>query len=493
MLTLLLLSLPIFLIFFYLQKHKTNHHHNPPGPHGLPFIGNLHQFDGRNPHTYLYNLSKKYGPLMFMKLGFRKVMVVSSSNTVQEIMKSHDLGFSGRPVLVSLQKLSYNGMDVAFSSYSDTWKEMKRVSNLHLFSVKQARSFRPVFREEVSRMIRKIAADASLSRVTDLSEYMRSFTSNAVCRVAFGRSCGDELTGLLRETQSLLAGFFVEDYFPLLGWIDKFFGMGKRLEKNFREFDSLYEELIQEHLDYSNRPKSMEGDILDLLLGIRKDGSSSVDITFDHIKALLMNILTAGTDTTSALLVWAMTALIKNPLIMKKVQTEVRQLATIDNKDLLDEDDISNLPYLRAVIKETFRLYPPAPLLSPRETIQKCRINGYEIEPGTLVYLNAWAIGRDPQTWENPNEFLPERFLKCDIDLKGKDPELIPFGIGRRRCPGISIGVAKIEIALANLLRSFDWELPVGMKEEDIDFDVLPGMTMHKKNALCVVAKLHMY
>lgn len=178
----------------------------------------------------------------------------------------------------------------------------------------------------------------------------------------------------------------------------------------------------------------------------------------------------------------------KNPLIMKKVQTEIRALAR--NKDLIDEDDIEKLPYFRAVVKESFRLFPPGPLLVPRETIQKCRIYGYEIEPQTLVFFNAWAIGRDPKIWENPNEFLPERFLESEIDVKGKNPEVIPFGIGRRQCPGMALGLAKVELALANLLCRFDWELPNGIKEDDIDLDELPGMTTHKKNPLCLVAKL---
>ncbi|KAL6955858.1 hypothetical protein U1Q18_048679, partial [Sarracenia purpurea var. burkii] len=168
-----------------------------------------------------------------------------------------------------------------------------------------------------------------------------------------------------------------------------------------------------------------------------------------------------------------MTALIKRPTILKKVQIEVRDL--IGKKGMVDEDDIQKLPYLKALIKETFRLYPPAPLLVPRETIQKCVIDGYEIQSKTLVYVNAWAIARDPEAWKNPEEFSLEKFLENDnIDFKGKDFQLIPFGAGRRGCPGINLGVATVELALANLLYAFDWELPVGMKKEDVDTDARP-------------------
>ncbi|KAL7153379.1 hypothetical protein ABFS83_04G164800 [Erythranthe nasuta] len=492
-----LLSLPILLILYF-QNHKTkpSRKNRPPGPRGLPFIGNLHQFDGKNPHKYLYTLSKQYGPIMSMKLGFRKVLVISSANTVKEIMKSHDFAFSGRPVLVSLQRLSYNCLDVAFSTYNATWREMRKISTLHLFSLKQVQSFHPICKDEVSRMIKKISKDASMSRITNLSEVMISFTSNTICRVAFGKDYGAEgyernrFFHLLHEAQAMLGGFFVGDYLPSFAWVDKINGMARRLEKNFNDLDSFYQELIQEHLD-PNRPTSMDEDILGLLLGIRRDGSSSIDITLDHIKALLMNIISGGVDPSSVVPIWAMTALIKNPSIMKKVQAEIREFAKNKKKDLIDEDDIANLPYLRAVIKETFRLYPPAPLLAPRETMQKCTIDGYEIEAGTLVYINAWSIGRDSEIWENPNEFSPDRFLGSEVDVRGRDPELIPFGIGRRGCPAISIGMAKVEICLANLLNAFDWELPYGMKGEDVTFDALPGMAMHKKSALRAVAKPH--
>lgn len=202
---------------------------------------------------------------------------------------------------------------------------------------------------------------------------------------------------------------------------------------------------------------------------------------------IFKNIFVAGTDTSAAVTVWAMTALIKDPDAMKKLQNEIRE--TIGNKGFVNENDVPKLPYLKAVIKETLRLYPPAPLILPRETLEECVVEGYTIPPKTLVHINAWAIARDPQTWENANEFLPERFLNSSIDVIGKDFEVIPFGAGRRGCPGISIGLATVEMALANLVYSFDWELPKGVSREDVDTDVLPGITMHKKNPLLLLPR----
>ncbi|XP_059667740.1 cytochrome P450 71A1-like [Cornus florida] len=210
-------------------------------------------------------------------------------------------------------------------------------------------------------------------------------------------------------------------------------------------------------------------------------------LPFEFFVFCFQNIFMAGIDTSAGTLVWAMTELMKHLRAMKRAQEEIRNAS--GEKGMVKEDDLHKLPYLKAVVKETLRLHPPAPLMLPHETTKKCNINGYEIRPKTLVYVNAWAIGRDPESWENPEEFLPERFMGSAVDYKGQDFELIPFGAGRRGCPGMYLKVVTVELALANLLYSFEWELPTGMKKEDIDTDVLPGITMHKKNALCRLAK----
>jgi cytochrome P450 len=202
----------------------------------------------------------------------------------------------------------------------------------------------------------------------------------------------------------------------------------------------------------------------------------------------MQNIFIAGTDTSTAIVIWAMTALMNNPRVMNKVQMEIRNL--YKDKDFINEDDIEKLPYLKLVVKETMRLFPPSPLLVPRETIENCNIDGYEIKPKTLVYVNAWAIGRDPENWEDPEEFYPERFFTSSVDFKGKNFELIPFGSGRRMCPAMNMGMITVELSLANLIHSFDWKLPNDFdKEQVLDTHVKPGITMHKKIDLYLVPK----
>ncbi|KAK4732887.1 hypothetical protein R3W88_025875 [Solanum pinnatisectum] len=420
------------------------------------------------------------------------ISVVSSANLTKEVTQIQDLAFCSRPSILGQQKLSYNGQDIAISPYNDYWKEIRKICVFHLFSLKKVQYFRPIRKDEVARMIKQISMQADTSQITNLSNIVKSLATTIICRIAFSIRYDEEtherrkFGELLKVTQEMLAGFFVSDYFPLLGWIDKLSGKINKLEKNFKDLNEFNEGLIEQHLN-PNRPKSMEGDIIDLLLQLKKQKSTPIDLTLDNIKAIITDMLVGGTDTSATTVVWAMTALIAKPITMKKVQAEIRE--SVEKKSIVNEDDIQDLPFFKAVIKETFRLYPPAPLLVPRETMQNSILEGYEIQPKTIVHVNFWAITRDPEIWENPEEFIPKRFLNSNIDFKGQNFELIPFGAGRRGCPAMALGVTTVELVLSNLRYAFDWELPRGMNIQDIDTDVLLGLAMHKNKPLCLVPR----
>ena len=196
---------------------------------------------------------------------------------------------------------------------------------------------------------------------------------------------------------------------------------------------------------------------------------------------LSQNLLLAGVNTSASTVVWAMAELARNPIVMKKAQAEVRSV--IGNKGKVTESDLDQLLYFKLVVKETFRLHPPSPLLLPRETMSHFQMNGYHIHPKTRVHVNVWAIGRDPNVWKNPKEFFPESFIDNSIDFKGQYFELLPFGAGRRVCPAINMGIAMLELTFANLLYHFNWKLPHGMKEEDINMEEGAGITSPKKFA----------
>ncbi|KAJ4838388.1 hypothetical protein Tsubulata_020538 [Turnera subulata] len=385
-LLILFLAFPLFLFLFKRYKNKTIH--LPPGPNGLPLVGNLHQLDSSNRQKYLWQLSRKYGPLVFLRLGFKPTLVVSSAIMAKEILQTYDLEFCSRPVFTGQRKLSYNNLDFAFAPYNAYWREMRKMCVVHLFNSSRVQRFRPIREEEVSLLIGKIWESASAaSKPFDLSEALMSLNHTIICRIAFGKSYEDggreraRIQELILETQVMLASFFLSDYFPCMGWADRIItGLTPRLEKNFKEMDAFYQEIIDEHLD-PKKPKPPQEDMLDVLLQIYKDSSFKVQLTFEHIKAILMNVYVPGTDTSAATVTWAMSFLMKNPLTMEKAQREVRSL--VGNKGFVNEDDLEQLPYLKAVIKEAMRLQPPVPLLLPREATRQCKVGGYQIPAKT--------------------------------------------------------------------------------------------------------------
>ncbi|KAK7273725.1 hypothetical protein RIF29_14785 [Crotalaria pallida] len=199
----------------------------------------------------------------------------------------------------------------------------------------------------------------------------------------------------------------------------------------------------------------------------------------------IWDLFVAGTDTITSTMEWAMAELLRNPNLMSKAKAELEQ--TIGKGNLVEESDIAKLPYLHAIIKETFRLHPAVPLLLPRRAEVDVEIKGYIVPKGAQVFVNVWAIGRDPSLWENPNLFSPERFLELEIDFKGQSFELTPFGAGRRVCPGLPLAIRMLFLMLGLLINSFDWKLEDGIKSEDMDMDEKFGITLEKTQPVRVV------
>jgi cytochrome P450 len=282
------LFLPLLLFF---HKHRTL----PPGPKGIPIIGNLHQLDISNLHLQFSKFSKIYGPLFSLQLGLRQAIVVSSAEIAKEVLRNNDHVFSNRPILYGSHKLSYNGSEIICSQYGDTWREIRKICVIHILSLKRVSYYSSIGKFEVKKMIKKISGHASSSSVTNLSELLISLSSTIICRISFGKTYEDDgvlerrkFHGLLHEFQALLTEFFVSDYIPFMGWIDKLRGLHGRLDKNFMEFDEFYQKIIDEHLDPSRQQSIDEDVIVDVLLELKKTRSFSFDITLDHIKGVFM-------------------------------------------------------------------------------------------------------------------------------------------------------------------------------------------------------------
>jgi cytochrome P450 len=201
------------------------------------------------------------------------------------------------------------------------------------------------------------------------------------------------------------------------------------------------------------------------------------------------DIFIAGSDQPATAIIWAMAEMIKDPRVMKKAQAEVRLI--YERRGKVDETCIDELKYLKTIIKEALRMHPPGALLLPRESGQACKIDGYHIPIKSRVIINAWAIGRDPEYWIEPERFYPERFIDSSVNFYGTNFEYIPFGAGRRICPGLNSAIANMELALALLLYHFDWKLPGGMKSEDLDMTELFGVSVTRKDHLYIIPTMY--
>ncbi|XP_022997809.1 cytochrome P450 71B26-like [Cucurbita maxima] len=483
---LLFLCSSLLLLKSIRKEAKPNNKLLPPSPPKLPLLGHLHLL-GSLPHRSLSQLSKKYGPVMLLQLGSVPTIVISSAAAAKELFKFHDLASCSRPRLTGSGRLSYNFLDLNLSPYGERWRELRKICTLQLFTARRVQSFWEIREEEVGRLVNSIAQSSSSSSPIDLSDKLYSLTANITTRVAFGSifsggKLDDEyFQHVIRRAVAAIGSFSMTDFIPTFGWIiDRLNGVHGRLEKSFAEMDAFFQHIVDDRRNFKKTSKNEEN-IVDVLLRMERESS---EVTQDCIKALIMDIFLAGVETGATTIVWTMTELVRNPRVMKKLQDEIRSCI---KEDLVKEIDLEKLEYLKMVVKETFRLHPPIPLLLPRETISPLKLNGYDVDSKVHLHINVWAIGRDPQSWTDPEEFFPERFIGSNIDYKGQNFELIPFGSGRRICLGMNMATLTVELALANLLLSFDWKLPNGMKEEDVDMEEVDGLSAAKKSPLRLI------
>ncbi|KAJ4888321.1 Cytochrome P450 71B4 [Raphanus sativus] len=493
-------SFLLLLVLFSLiivKKSKYSKQNFPPSPPKLPFIGNLHQLRGLF-HRSLHSLSKKHGPVILLRLGVLRMVVISSSEAAEEVLKTHDLECCTRPVTLASTVFSRNGNDVGFGEYGEAWRELRKLAVREFFSVTKVRSFRYVREEESDLMVKQLRESALKQSPVDLSKTLFCLTASIVFRTAFGQSFlenkhidKERIEELMLEAHSNMT-FNLTDMFPTagLGWFMDFVsGQRKRLHDVFTEVDTFLNHIIDDHQSKNftqDRP-----DFIDYLLEMipKQERSESFKLTIDHLKGIIQNIYLAGVDTSAITMIWAMTELVRNPRVMKKAQDEIRTCIKIKQNERIDEEDVDKLHYLKLVIKETLRLHPAAPLLLPRETMSQIKIQGYNIPPKTFLVVNTWSIGRDPKHWEDPEEFIPERFIDSPVDYKGQSFEMLPFGSGRRMCPGMASAIATIELGLLNLLYYFDWGLPEEGKYMDMEED--GNITVVKKVPLKLLPILH--
>lgn len=495
--TMLLVLVVGFLVIWFTKPY--GHLLPPPGPLAWPILGHLHLL-GAQPHVSLYKLSKQYGPLMGLRLGRIPTIVASSQEMAKEILQTHDLAFASRPRLEASVQLMFDCSDIAFVPHGPYWRFMRQLCVTDLLTTKRIEQFKQVREEEVEMLIGAVQESGmGGKKVVEVRGSLLGASNSINCRMPLGGTSREfsvlmkdyDLTQLVTELLCLLGVFHVGDYIPSLHWLD-LQGYVKRMKKNRETWKSILQKVIDKRREARRGEENgSPTSFLDVLLDASASNKHNLAISDDNIKAVLLDLLTGGSDTTASTVEWALAELLNNPMDMKKVQEELD--IVVGKSCLVKDAHIPKLPYLKAIVKEVFRLHPPTPLLIPHENTKECVIGGYTIPAKTRAYVNIWAIGRDPIIWERPLEFLPERFLDSNVDFHGQHFQFLPFGSGRRGCPGITLGMLNVHLMLASLLQAFTWSIPSktlndGPNMNQVDMDKKFGITMTMAKPLCSMA-----
>ncbi|CAL1371342.1 unnamed protein product [Linum trigynum] len=493
LLPLLLIPLLLLLSIKHIHANKKKELPLPPGPKPWPILGNIPQMT-RKVHITMSQFAKSHGPLISVKLGAQLIVVASSPAAAAEILKTHDRVFSARYISKS-SPFEVSDVDrkaiVWASTCNDSWKSLRGLCRTELFSGRAIESQAAVQERKVGEMVEFLAGREG--KVVDVGEIVFATVFNSLCNLFFSEdllrlddSKGKKASGLkshIWKMMELATTPNIADFYPVLEPLDPQ-GLKKKTVKVVTQMFSVWESYIRERREihdskfHGDEPR---GDFLDVFISNGFDD--------DKINWLFFELLTAGTETTSTTVEWALAELLKNGEAMSKVR---RELNLEIGENTITESNASQLTFLNACIKETFRLHPPVPFLIPRRAPEACQVMNYRIPKDCQVVVNVWAIGRDPSVWEDPLSFRPERFVdnrSAVADFKGRDFELLPFGSGRRICPGLPMAAKQLPLILASLIKGFDWTLPGCDDPAKLDMSEKFGLTLQKEQPLLLVAR----
>ncbi|XVF23989.1 hypothetical protein REPUB_Repub13aG0087700 [Reevesia pubescens] len=474
-----------------LHRTRSRHKNLPPSPFALPIIGHLHLL--KEPlHQSLFPLSQKYGPIFSLRLGSRLAVVVSSPSAVEECFTKNDINFANRPLFWASKYIGYNSTTVGLAPYGDHWRNLRRIFRHEILSPNCLKLSSAIRVDETMILLKKLYNVSSHDFVkVKLKPMLSEFTFNMIMRMIAGKQfkIGNEVTEKLegKRLQKLMEDLFqmgvsgnIGDFFPFLQWTD-FQGYKKNVIRLFKETDEFLQELIDELRrnkgDFEWDPNTMISHLLSL------QESQPEYYSDEIIKGLMVDMLNASMDTIVAAVEWSMSNLLNNPNELAKTRAELDFVVGQDK--LLDEIDLRKLTYLQNVVSETLRVNTIAPLLIPHMSSDHCTLGGYHIPKNTMLLINAWAIHRDPKLWDEPTSFKPERFGNGEINHEATY-KLMPFGLGRRSCPGKDLAPRAVSLVLGSLIQCFEWKR-VGEKE--VDMTEGKGVTMPKAEPLVVLCK----
>ncbi|KAK9036697.1 hypothetical protein V6N11_078689 [Hibiscus sabdariffa] len=454
----------------------------PPGPRGLPLLGSL-PFLKPELHSYFRELSETYGPIFKLQLGTRTCIVINSPSIAKEVLKDQDAIFANRDTPVATVIGMFGGVNVAWRQNGPEFSRMRKFLVREMLSKNSLEASYSLRRREILQMVKDIHGKTGSS--VKLGEEVAVTTVKVMISSLWGGSSEKssdlvEMRGKLGDFVRLMGTPNVSDIIPVFAPFD-LQGIESKTRNIVVWFYGIFESVIKKRLKTGD---DQSKDFLQVMLEMnrRARGDDKTSLTDMEVKALLLDMLIGGTDTVPTTVEWAMTELLRHPDIMKKLVEEIDTVAGKHN--LVDDSHLPQLTYLEAIIKETLRLHPVAPLLLPHFSSEASTIAGYTIPKHSKVFINAWAMQRNPELWEDPHSFQPERFLNAEFSYQGNNLLYIPFGSGRRMCAGIAMAEKMVGLLLAVLVHSFEWKLP---REKRPDIQEKFGAVLKKMDPLVAI------
>ncbi|KAK7244996.1 hypothetical protein RIF29_39826 [Crotalaria pallida] len=493
----LILVIPL-LLFLFRRRNKTstsNRRRLPPGPPGWPIFGNMFQL-GEMPHRTITSLRDKYGPVVWLQIGSINTMAVLSAKAATVLFKNHDHSFADRTITEIMRVHNYEKSSLALAPYGSYWRLIRRLVTIDMLVTKRINDTSSVRRKCVDDLhvwVTKEASKLKKGQGLHVAKFVFLMNFNLLGNLMLSRDLFNPESREASEFFTAMMGIMewsghpnVSDLFPWLRWLDPQ-GLKKKMSRDMGKAIKIASRFVNERIEGKRENKSR--DFLDVLLEFQSSGSDEArNITNKDLNIFILEIFLAGSETTSSTIEWALTELLCNRECLVKVKAELGEV--VGSSRELEESDIENLPYLQGVVKETFRLHPPIPFLIPRRAIHDTEFMGYFIPKDTQVFVNTWAIGRDPDVWDEPLTFKPERFFGSKTEYKGQHYELIPFGAGRRMCAGVPLAHRVVHLVLGSLLHRFDWELDSHVTPSTMDMRERLGIAMRKLEPLLAVPKL---
>ncbi|KAJ8769406.1 hypothetical protein K2173_002726 [Erythroxylum novogranatense] len=456
-----------------------------PGSRGLPFFGSLFTLSRGLAQRSLACMASNLAAtqLMAFSLGSTPAIVTSDPQVAREILNSPH--FADRPIKLSAKSLGFSRA-IGFSPNGTYWRLLRKVASTHLFSPKRIAAHESSRQLDCAIMLRNICNEQSLLGAVELRKHLQDASLNNIMGIVFGKRYDEsnieeakELQELVNEGFELLGAFNWSDYLPCLNYFCDPFHIKQRCSVLLPRVEKFVKRIIVEHRIKKLKSASDGGDFVDVLLSLQGDEK----LEEDDMVAVLWEMIFRGTDSVALLTEWIMAELVLNPDIQAKLRQEVDSAQNCS--------DTAKLPYLQAVVKESLRLHPPGPLLSwaRLSTSDACLSNGMVVPKKTTAMVNMWAITHDPRIWVDALVFKPERFMEshggADVDVRGGDLRLAPFGAGRRVCPGKNLGFATVSLWVAKLVQHFEW---VEDGSNPVDLSEVLKLSCTMKNPLSAIA-----